>query len=1133
MQPYIIRFLLACYLIWFGCFGSLRAQDLTFVKVPLSQSNGVGLIAGITQDKQGFLWLATHTGLYRYDGFQQTAYINNRFNSNSLADNRLECVMADHNGIIWIGVWTEGLDRFDPKTGVFTHYRHNPLLPESLSSDAVTALLEDRDGNLWVGTHKGLNLFHPETGTFTHFEHDPDNPNSISDDKVRALYQDRQGTIWVGTGSPWESKPEEGGLNRFDPKTGNFQRYMHDPKNPNSLFSNWVRAMYEDSRGTFWVGTFGDGLHRMDRKHGTFERLSYDPGHPEKLSRPYVNKARQNDGVNIIHEDHTGAIWIGTYDSGLKRYDPKTGKVKLYQKSSAKTTGLDDNNIWSVYNTQEGMLWFGTANGNLFRVDPERNRIPSIETGSTVRSFYEDPSGYMLFGTTKGLIVRHIKSGTQVQYVHQPTDPSSIVADTVSAIYKDHQGNIWLGHASGKINNGHLSLFDLQTRTFTSFRHDENDPSSLSGGSIYAILEDSLNNLWVATANGVDRLDKKTGTFIHHRQDPNDLSTLSHNSITSILEGENGFLWLGTHHAGGLNYFNTKTGQSKKYMLGNNISQLYRDAAGEMWAATENAGIYHYDKAADAFLPFPVELNEAMINAMGVVEDNQQNLWFNTRQGLLKLNKQRNSVQLLSEPYGVQPESLSFLATYKGHDGRLYFGNSAGYYAFFPQQWRANRQPPRITFTGLRVFDKPVLPGRHSPLSVPISETSAIEFGPDQNVFTLYFTGIHFNNPEQNRYLFMLENYDHNWRSANAEHAASYYNVPPGNYIFHVKASNSDHVWAEKTLAIRVNPPWWNTWWAYIAYALLLLAFGITFNRLQRQNLIRRERYRARGRELSQAREIEKAYKELKQTQAKLVQQEKLASLGELTAGIAHEIQNPLNFINNFADVSAELVEELEHEVQAEEGSEVRTITSALRQNLGKIIYHGQRADSIVKGMLQHSRKSSGQKELIDLNALTNEYLQLSYHGLRAKNKNFNVTLETSYDKTLDKVMVVPQELGRVLLNLFSNAFYAVQQKQKLMGSGYEPKVEVSTCLHEGKVEIRVHDNGTGMSEKVKSKIFQPFFTTKPSGSGTGLGLSLSYDIITKVHGGELRLETVEGEYTTFIVQLPVTVTSQLQLQEA
>jgi ligand-binding sensor domain-containing protein/signal transduction histidine kinase len=1127
MQQHIVRYVFGWLIIWVGTLGCLRAQDLTFVKAQVAQGNNLGLIAGITQDKQGFLWLATHSGLHRYDGYELVTHVNNRFDTNSLADNRLECITADRNGVIWVGVWASGLDRFDPKTGEYTHFRHDPEDPNSLSDDLVTSVLEDRDGNLWVGTHRGVNLFHPETGTFTRYQHDPEDPTSISDNKVRSLYQDRQGTIWVGTGSPWESKPEEGGLNRFDPKTGTFEHFKHDPKNPETLFSNWVRAIYEDSRGTFWVGTYGDGLHRMNRSTGTFERLPYDVRNTGKLSRPYVDKERQNDGVNVILEDREGAIWIGTYDSGLNRYSPKTGRVKQYQKSSAKDSGLDDNNIWAAYTTQEGTLWFGTANGNLFRVDPERNRIPHIDTGSTVRSFYEDPSGYMLIGTTEGLIVRHVKSGKQVQYRHNPANPNSIAGDTVATIYKDRKGNFWLGHASRVIDKGFLSRFDLQAGTFTNYRHDAQDANSLSGGSIYAILEDKQYNLWIATANGVDRLDRERGIFIHHRQDPNDLRTLSHNSITSILAGEKGYLWLGTHHGGGVNYFDIKTGYAKKYLLGINVSQLYRDADGVIWVATENAGIFRYDKAADAFLDFPIELNEPVVNAMGIVEDNQQNLWFNSKQGLLKLNKQRSNMKLLGEPYGVLPRTLSFLSAYKGLDGRLFFGNSSGYYAFFPHQWGLNKQPPRIAFTNLRVFDEPVQPGKRSPLKAPLSETSAIELEPDQNVFSIDFTGIHFSNPEQNRYLYMLDNYDHDWRPAKTERTASYYNVPPGKYVFRIKASNSDDIWAVKSLAVRVKPHWWNTWWAYILYGSMLAAVVWNFNRAQRRRLIKRERYRARERELEQAREIERAYKELKRTQAKLVQQEKLASLGELTAGIAHEIQNPLNFINNFAEVSSELADELQHEFTTGNLGEAKDTSEIIKQNLEKIRVHGQRADSIVKGMLQHSRKSTGQKELTDVNALANEYLQLSYHGLRAKDKCFQVTLHTEFDKSLEKVAVVPQELGRVLLNLFSNAFYAVQQKKKKLGETavYEPRVEVTTRLKNGHLEIRVKDNGTGMPEELKHKIFQPFFTTKPAGKGTGLGLSLSYDIITKGHSGELLVESVEGESTEFIIEIPVAVT--------
>lgn len=278
---------------------------------------------------------------------------------------------------------------------------------------------------------------------------------------------------------------------------------------------------------------------------------------------------------------------------------------------------------------------------------------------------------------------------------------------------------------------------------------------------------------------------------------------------------------------------------------------------------------------------------------------------------------------------------------------------------------------------------------------------------------------------------------------------------------------------------------------------------------------------------IKQKEELEVALTELKATQDQLIQQEKLASLGELTAGIAHEIQNPLNFVNNFAEVSIELLEELETGIEKNDLEDVNAIAADIRQNLRKISEHGRRADGIVKGMLQHSRKSTGQKETTDINALADEYLRLSYHGLRAKDKSFNANLKTEFSESLPSVQTVPQELGRVMLNMFNNSFYSVLQKKKQQLDNYEPTVSIRTeqiITEEGKpaVQVTIRDNGLGIPRKVLDKIYQPFFTTKPAGEGTGLGLSLSYDIITKVHGGELRVNTAEGEFAEFVIILPI-----------
>ncbi len=266
---------------------------------------------------------------------------------------------------------------------------------------------------------------------------------------------------------------------------------------------------------------------------------------------------------------------------------------------------------------------------------------------------------------------------------------------------------------------------------------------------------------------------------------------------------------------------------------------------------------------------------------------------------------------------------------------------------------------------------------------------------------------------------------------------------------------------------------------------------------------------------------IEATLDELKATQSQLIQSEKMASLGELTAGIAHEIQNPLNFVNNFSELNKELIAEMNEEIAKGNFEEVKKIARDIAENEEKIIHHGKRADGIVKGMLQHSRSNTGQKELTDINELTDEYLRLAYHGLRAKDKSFNAKFEADFDAAAGKISIVPQEVGRVILNLINNAFYAVTEKRKQDISGYEPFVVVSTKRFADKIEIAVKDNGNGVPQKVLDKIFQPFFTTKPTGKGTGLGLSLSYDIV-KTHGGELLVESKEGEFARFSIILPV-----------
>lgn len=305
---------------------------------------------------------------------------------------------------------------------------------------------------------------------------------------------------------------------------------------------------------------------------------------------------------------------------------------------------------------------------------------------------------------------------------------------------------------------------------------------------------------------------------------------------------------------------------------------------------------------------------------------------------------------------------------------------------------------------------------------------------------------------------------------------------------------------------------------------------GVAFNKMVSDLAIARREIEERSNDLmvqqkqiiTHRDQLAQTVNELKTTQQQLIQSEKLASLGEVTAGIAHEIQNPLNFVNNFSEVCIELIDEMKQELTNGFESEAAIIANNIKQNLEKILEHGKRADGIVKNMLLHSRSSSGEKQPTDINVLADEYLRMSYHGLRAKNKSFNSAMTTLYDERIPQLNIIRQDIGRVLLNLFNNAFYAVHQRQKKEGSQYTAEVRVSTVLNSQFAEVRVWDNGTGIPKALRDKILQPFFTTKPTGEGTGLGLSLSYDILVKGHGGKIDMQSKEGEYTEFIISIPV-----------
>ena len=1095
-----------------------QTNGLNFEKISSSNGISIGKINALTQDAQGFMWFSDQTNhsIYRYDGSHLTKYTHDSTIPNSLGGGYPECFATDPSGYLWIGFFGQGLDRFDPSTGRFTHYRHDQDDLESLSDDNVGAILVDRLGMVWVGTNKGLDQLDPTTGKFTHYNYDQKDSTSMSHDVVRAIYEDRQGTLWVGTGMPWTSD-NKGGLNRFDRKTNTFTRYQNDPNNPNSLLDNKVRAMFEDSEGNFWVGTGGNGLHKMDRETGKFTRYSFGPNLIGTLSLPPPNTGEAH--ITFILEDLEGLLWIGTYENGIIRWDPRTKTTMHYGTEGILQGDLTENSSWAAYVSTDGIIWLTTQQSNLYKIDPYIHTISDISASGNIKAVLEKGDTDFWIGTwANGLFWQNKLTGDKRQYLNKKDNPTSLSYNKVTALYTDKTNRLWVGTEEG------LNRFNPESNSFIRYSHNANDTISLSDGFVSTIYEDSHSNLWIGTQHGLNKLDVATDTFTRYGYHPTDKNHLNLLDISAVTEDTSSNIWIGS--LDGIFKLDAETSKIE-HVFQIRVIDLYTDKQGILWVAGFD-GLWKSNENWTDFAPFKSNESGIFVGEIvrSIIGDDDDNLWLGTSGGIIKLSADRENKEVYNKDNGIDAGELHALSTaYKTKGGRIYFATSPnGYYTFQPNEFKDVPGTLKLYFTDLRVNNRIVTPRNDGPIQTSLFDAEQVQLKYNENIFSMDLAAIDFRSEVEKMMLYQLEGYDEEWRESLSGQKVNYNKVPPGDYTLKIKSPiRNSSKWQEKSINILIAKPWWATWWAYAIYGLLLVCGIYATHRFQKARLLQKERERTKDKELAQAKEIKKAYTELKTTQTQLIQSEKMASLGELTAGIAHEIQNPLNFVNNFSEVNTELIDELSEEVEKGNLDEVKIIAKDIKENEQKINHHGKRADAIVKGMLQHSRSSSGVKEPTDINALCDEYLRLAYHGLRAKDKSFNAKFETTFEEGIGKVNVIPQDIGRVVLNLITNAFYAVNERKKLDQKDYEPTVTVTTKKEGDEVFVSVQDNGNGIPDSVRKKIFQPFFTTKPTGQGTGLGLSMSYDIVTKGHGGVLKVASKEREGTTFTMALPIT----------
>jgi ligand-binding sensor domain-containing protein len=861
-----------------------KSQSVSITPVPISLDRSFTNIVGMCQDNKGFIWLADNfNGLLRYDGSELISYKSNPRNSNSLISDNLECLYAGSKGNIWIGTAQNGLDRLDPETKTFTHFQHNSADTASLRSNKVGALLEDHGGTLWVGTNKGVDTLNRLTGKFTHIEGNSEDGLSLSDEQVRVLYEDRSGTVWIGCGNPFDTnEPLLHGLYRFDKADGKITRYRHQEKDSTTLIDNRVRAIFEDSRGVFWIGTAGDGLHIMDREKGTFHRCLYDPKNSQKISRPPVNihALYAADHITFINEDMLGCIWIGTYAGGINRCNPATKTIEYFGTSANGSHKINKNDFWSVLKTKDNLLWasgWEPANDSqvLYKVSTLPNRLNYSHLGKEIRSFAQDADGNIWFGTSHGLL-RNNKDSFFIN-----ADKGSY-NNFIWSLENDSLNNLWASTPKG------LHYFNNATHTFTAFRHDNKNNNSVASDAVYVTQNTGNGTILIGTYEGLDVMNVSTGVIKHYVYNTADSTSINANRITCIKKDRAGNIWVGTTK--GLNQFDQNTGKFSNVsdVNASAVFFIFEDSRSNVWVGAYRSGLYVYNHQAKKFSIFNDSTGLINTNLLvrGMTEDSAHLLWLNTDIGFIRLNPETKNAVLFGQSWKINPKIIignGFTAS----DGEIFFGDTAGYYHFLLQQFEKQTgiaQQPYIS--KLFISGRELIAGTDKALPKPLSQTEKITFSHNQNNFAIEFNNIDFVTPEsEKRLLYKLENYDDDWRKSDGEKKAYYYNVQPGNYVFKVKALNSNGIWAESSIVILIGPAWWNTWLFRIVAGVFVLALLYS--------LIRWRLHEKFNRQLEFS-EKEKKLAELQQQKTELEMRALRAQMNP------HFIFNSLNSINNF-----------------------------------------------------------------------------------------------------------------------------------------------------------------------------------------------------------------------------------------
>ena len=1159
MQPF------AKYLIFFilsFCPAMMLSQgdDYRFEQLPPEIGFSNTGISDILEDHRGFLWMATWSGLAKYDGYSVKMYRQEPGNANGLKSNKITRLFEDSKGRLWFGTNYTGFYRYDREHDVFVQYSHNPEDMNSLSNDNVWSIFEDNEGIFWIGTEKGLNRFNPETGQFVHYENDPSDTRSLSHNFVYSVTQTPDGSLWAGT---------EEGLNRMVKKEGQeyFIRYnlaskgipLEDLQAHNFAY-HLIPSRFDPH--LLWVCT-SIGLQRVRFSDDNLDKLEVQfLGHDNgsyPLSHRFVPDVWQQDRYRL---------WVATYQ-GLDLLDFETGRVQYFyvKKGSRVLSGssLVADVVLSLASDRTGNLWIGTDKGvNKLNLNAKAFHSISFddgeESGNSIMSVIRASGNRGLWAGSRGGGLNFLPTGKngliqgKTSHYRIEVPKQKDLADFITSILLDREDWLWLATDGAGVIRVREADIPSQSVTLRNLRQfTKEDP--LSDDYVMSLLQTSPGDIWLGYWDkGLDRYDATTGVFHHYLLTKNRTVNLQDFPIVHLAETvENGqsYLWLGTRGGGVYKLvFNRNENVlelvrhyrydgSRVGSLSNDfINCFHLDQAGRLWIGTES-GLNLLNESrgtsGDIFTVFSEK--DGLYNGIiqSILSDENDNIWVSTQGGVSRLIfKDKNLVVNNFDVFdGLQDNFFNDEAAVLTTFGQLVFGGVNGLNIFQPSAIRIDSIPPKVAITDFRLFNKSVPIGKMENgriiLQKNISETTELSLGHWDNVISFEFTGLHFGEPKKIRYAYQLEGFDPGWVYANAsQRTAHYTNLPYDNFTFKVKAANSDGVWSEPvTLHLKIRPPFWLTGWAYLIYALLFagLLYGV--------------------------RKITKLRTEYKHNlELERVEREKLEEVNRLKlqffTNISHELRTPLTLI----------ISPLEQLLQEQTGDR------KLHKLFTRMHFNANRLLNMINQLLDIRKSEAGLMKLHVEEADIVEFCREIVTSFRNLAKQRDIQLKFSAEPELINAWFDHDQLEKVFFNLLSNAFKFTEDGGKVVftvrsrstsgaspalfqspersaktegGKDLQPAPEVLRDkknrllpvhfgAQPGWIEITVEDTGAGIPQDQLPYIFERFYQVEKSQEwarkgGTGIGLSLAKSIIEN-HHGNIGVTSEVGAGTTFRVSL-------------